>query len=204
VVVVVRGTVVVVVVEVVVVVVVVVVEVVVVVVVGPTFVESAVTSIGRGRSIFVPSPQLPPKSCLPQHFMTPVERSVQKPGLQRSPVIATAFVIPVTGVGERAGFGPVLLLPRAPLEFAPQHLIWLVSVIAQVTPLAVAMSFTPLPSPTTSTGTPELSEFVPSPRYSSPQHLTAPPDVRTHAWRYAIETLTTSLERVGISVSEVP
>src|ERR1700752_622790 len=73
-------------------------------------------------------------------------------------------------------------LPSWPAKLVPQHVTPPAPVSGQVWPPPAVTALTPLPRPTTATGT-ELSAVFPSPSCPDsfpPQPLTAPPVVSAH------------------------
>src|SRR5437588_176529 len=90
---------------------------------------------------------------------------------------------PGTSIGTRRLV--VVPSPSCPYAFQPQHLIPPAPSSAQVWSRPAYSAFTPLPSPTTSTGV-ERDTCVPSPSRPlplNPQHFTPPLAVSAHAWR---------------------
>ena len=93
------------------------------------------------------------------------------------------------------------------MELQPQHFAAPPAATAHVWLLAAEIARAPLPSPDTGVGV-DRFVVVPSPSWPAkllPQHRTAPPDVRAHAWACPVATASTPLDSplTGTGVSRV-
>src|SRR5690242_4959422 len=94
-----------------------------------------------------------------------------------------ASPLTATGVGRLS----VVPSPDWPCWLAPQHLTSPPAPTAQVWASPAVIAVTPLDSPLTATDV-RRSVLVPSPSWPAlfaPQHLTSPPAVTAHVWKYA-------------------